>query len=179
MDKSFVTRQPSQSNNIAPGQTQNPIARPTNSKRPSFYRSKIAKLLVGLFVLVLLIVGAYYIYKHNTPALIDRNAYQAVFLTNGQVYFGKLHQGHNDYLTMTDIYYLQVQEAQPVGEAVKDEAANPQDTANADTQLIKLGEELHAPTDAMVINRDQVLFWEDIKDDGKVAKAIKDYEAKK
>lgn len=179
MDKSFVPGQSSQSNNIVPGQAQNPNARPTNSKRPSFRRSKIAKLLVGLLALVLLVVGVHYIYKHNTQALIDKNAYQAVFLTNGQVYFGKLHQGHDDYLTMTDIYYLQVQEAQPAGEAVKDKATNPQDIANADTQLIKLGEELHAPKDAMTINKDQILFWEDLKDSGKVAQAIKDYKAKK
>jgi hypothetical protein len=29
----------------------------------------------------------------------------------------------------------------------------------------------------MFISRTQVLFWENLKDDGKVAKAIKDYKA--
>jgi hypothetical protein len=37
---------------------------------------------------------------------------------------------------------------------------------------VKLGCELHAPFDQMVINRDQVTFWENLQDDGQVAKAV-------
>ncbi len=38
-----------------------------------------------------------------------RSEYQAVFLSNGQVYFGKLHNSGYQY-KLTDVYYLQVTE---------------------------------------------------------------------
>jgi hypothetical protein len=42
--------------------------------------------------------------------------------------------------------------------------------------LTKLGcQQLHSPEDEMVINRTQIAFWENIKDDGKVVQAIKEF----
>jgi hypothetical protein len=60
---------------------------------------------------------------------------------------------------------LQVQ--QSVQPTDKSAAANPQ------VSLAKLGSELHAPEDEMRINRDQILFWENLQDSGKVVQAIK------
>jgi hypothetical protein len=67
---------------------------------------------------------------------------------------------------MSNIYYLRVnQQVQP------DQQAN---SAN-DVSLVKLGCELHGPQDSMVINREQVIFWENLKEDGQVAKAVEEY----
>lgn len=102
---------------------------------------------------------------------IKRNQYQAVFLSNGQVYFGKLSGITKDYVKLTDIYYLQVQQR-----------VQPAETQNNNQQpqvsLAKLGNELHGPEDVMYVSRDQVLFWENLKDDGRVVKAIKDHKSK-
>jgi hypothetical protein len=152
---------------------------PKNKKQPISRRKAVIKILIALVLLAVIATGAHYFYKQSNPSAVNSKGYQAVFLTNGQVYFGKMQQGHGDYVTVTDIYYLQVQQAQPTGAAVKDGEANPQSAASADTQLVKLGQELHAPEDRMNISKDQILFWENIKDDGKVAKAISDYKAKK
>ena len=107
---------------------------------------------------------------HNTGLSIDKSKYQAVFFTNGQVYFGKLQASGTDYLKMTDIYYLQTQAADGT-------SSNPQQTSSDanNVQLIKLGDEIHGPEDAMVISKDQVLFYENLKTDGKVAKSIANY----
>lgn len=99
------------------------------------------------------------------------SGYQAVFLTNGQVYFGKLASGWGGKtVSLTDIYYLQVDEQS---------ALQPKDKTTDSTQpkltLIKLGAELHGPTDKMEINRDHVLFTEKLKSDSKVVTAIGDY----
>jgi uncharacterized protein HemX len=142
-------------------------------------RNKVAKLLGALLVVAALVAGALYFYKQNMQVVIDKNAYQAVFLTNGQVYFGKLQLGNGEYLKLTNIYYLQAQDAQAAGKEAKDNAVSPQNGTDANTQLIKLGKELHSPKDVMTISKDHVLFWEDIEDGGKVAQAIKDYETKK
>ncbi len=105
-------------------------------------------------------------------------SYQAVFLTNGQVYFGKL-SANGDWIELRDIYYLQVtQQLQP---APTDAATPPATNTNTqpNIQLVKLGSELHGPQDVMHIDKDKVLFWENMKDDSKVVEAIKKYQETK
>ncbi len=96
---------------------------------------------------------------------VDTSKMQAVFMNGGQVYFGKITNLNGKYLTLQDIYYLRVnQQVQP--------DAKP--SAN-DISLVKLGCELHGPQDLMVVKQDQVIFWENLKDDGKVAQAVKQF----
>lgn len=102
------------------------------------------------------------------------SGYQAVFLTNGQVYFGKLSGMTASYATLKDIYYLQVTTPPASGDASQ---LNQQQAAQQQQlSLVKLGEELHGPVDEMKINRDQILFYEDIKEDGRVMTAIREYQ---
>ena len=110
--------------------------------------------------------------------------YQAVFLSNGQVYFGQLKGGKKDYAMLVNIYYLQqvntpVQQAAPVQ---KDEKGNiiqqPAPAPQPDIRLVKLGSELHGPEDAMYIAKSQILFYENLKADSRVVQAIKAFEKK-
>jgi hypothetical protein len=80
------------------------------------------------------------------------------------VYFGKISNVNSDYVDLRDIYYLQVQQS-----------VQPTDGKTTDPKvtLAKLGTELHAPEDHMRINRDHILFWENLSDKGKVFEAIK------
>lgn len=104
---------------------------------------------------------------------IDTGKYQAVFFTNGQVYFGKLQSAGNEYMKLTDIYYLQTQAGAGT------DSSNPQETTTDqnNVQLIKLGDEIHGPEDQMIISKDQVLFYENLKADGKVAQSIDKYKS--
>lgn len=97
---------------------------------------------------------------------INSNAYQALFLTNGQVYFGHLSNLNSKYVTITDIYYLQVQQNLQQGSG---------GNTNSQVSLAKLGSELHGPEDKMHVASDQVLFWENLKSDSKVSQAIAAY----
>ena len=108
----------------------------------------------------------------TADSAVKSKQFQAVFLTNGQVYFGKVSKVDSSYVKLEKIYYLQVNNGQQ-------QAVQPKDQAQATPQvsLAKLGGELHGPEDVMYISRSQVLFWENLKDDGKVAKAVKDYQA--
>lgn len=96
------------------------------------------------------------------------SGWQAVFLTNGQVYFGKLSGKGGKYATLHDIYYLQLAQA-PQPSTQKNEQQQPQ------VSLVKLGNELHGPVDEMKINRDHILFIEDMKNESKVVQAISNY----
>lgn len=99
---------------------------------------------------------------------VDSSKLQAVFLNGGQVYFGDINNLNGKYLSMNNIYYLRVnQQVQPNQSTSTD---------SNDVSLVKLGCELHGPQDNMVINREQVIFWENLKDDGQVAKAVKEYQ---
>lgn len=135
----------------------------------------LSTVLTVLLILATIVAIAYFgtrLAAGTTGGAVKGKQYQAIFLTNGQVYFGKLKSVDSSYLKLTDIYYLQVQQTvQP--DQQKQENQNQQPNVS----LAKLGSELHGPEDTMYISRDQVLFWENLKEDGKVTQAIKDYQS--
>lgn len=146
-----------------------PVGRPAHSGKKSKGKLQRAVSVLVVFLAALLIGAVAIFIATNGPKpegdYVDGNKYQAVFLNGGQVYFGKIKTLNSEYLTVDNIYYLRVNEqVQPDGDA----ANQPQQ----DISLAKLGCELHGPEDRMVINREQVTFWENLKDDGQVAKAI-------
>jgi len=127
-------------------------------------------MIVGVVVAAALVVGLGWMgwnYFMNADG-VKKAQYQAIFLTNGQVYFGKLTNVNDKYVGLTDVYYLQVQQSSTV-----QPADNKTTDQNPQVSLAKLGNELHGPEDQMAINREQVLFWENLKDNGKVVDAIK------
>lgn len=158
-----------------PGTT--PAGHPS-SAAGSAKKNKIAGLgsmrfasVLLLFSATLLVVALLWYMVIGGPAsedrFVDKSKMQAVFLNGGQVYFGRINDLNGTYMRVSDIYYLRVnQQVQP----------NQQGNQNSnDISLVKLGCELHGPQDSMLINRDMVIFWENLKDDGQVAKAVQDY----
>jgi hypothetical protein len=134
-------------------------------------------ITVIILAVVAIIVAVVIVMWFSRPAggdsAIQRDKYQAVFLTNGQVYFGKLSGASGESMQLTDVYYLQVQ--QDVQGESGDQAQTEENKDQSQVSLAKLGSELHGPEDAMQINRDQVLFWENLTDNSKVVTAIKQH----
>lgn len=127
-------------------------------------RRKWPAVLIIIIILAVLALAAYYFYFIPQSHKI----YQAVFLTNGQVYFGKISNENSKYPVLREVFYLQVtQTVQP---------AEPGQTPPSNINLVKLGGELHGPTDEMRINRDQILFIEDLKSDSRVVQAIQQFQ---
>jgi hypothetical protein len=122
----------------------------------------VRRLLIALMLVVLaaLVVALYpQLRDRLQPGIpIDRNAYQAVFLTTNQVYFGKVEIDGDNYL-LTDVFYL----SQP-------------DTGAA-SQLVKRGGEPHGPREPMIVPSRSVLFIENLRDDSPVTNAIKAYKS--
>ncbi len=113
----------------------------------------VAVLLVSVIAFMALGGG------NNEKKYVDSSKYQAVFLQTGQVYFGKVTDLNASRIVLNNIYYLQT-------------SSTTTTTANSSVSLVKLGCELHQPYDEMVINRSQVTFWENLQDNGQVAKAV-------
>ncbi|MCL5436202.1 MAG: hypothetical protein M1275_03925 [Patescibacteria group bacterium] len=147
---------------------------PARSVRRS---SKGPWILLLTIVIVLAVVG--FIFRDKLfmgKASVGKANFQAVFLTNGQVYFGKMSDSGSRYVTLDNIYYLQVTPVLQTGTEGQPGAGQQQQQQQQQLSLVKLGNELHGPVDQMHINRDQILFIEDLKEDGRVVQAIKDYE---
>lgn len=126
-------------------------------------------IIVVIIILAIFVVAGFIILPKINNQKNDK-VWQAVFLSNGQVYFGHLQNRNSQYATLTNIYYLKVQQAlQPAGEEGNN---NTNSSDQTQLTLIKLGEELHGPQDKMIINRDQILFIEDLKDDSQIVKTI-------
>lgn len=153
--------------------------RPTPTQPIASKKQKSPKRLkwpiIIIVVLLILGVAGYFGWTalRTGVTVIDSGKYQAVFFTNGQVYFGKLSSQNADYLQLTDVYYLQTNSTT--------DGENPQQTSTDqnDVQLIKLGDEIHGPEDQMVISKDQILFFENLKADGKVSQSIQQFKGSK
>ena len=156
-----------------------PAAAPHKTKRKKIdWAARTVR--IELFILILgcaIILGGLSLFLGLTSTenreyknYVDTSKYQAVFLNGGttsgsvlySTYFGHITKINSSYYILQDIYYL-----------------TSADTGNgqATPQLTKLGcQQLHSPYDQMIINRNQVAFWENLKDDGKVVGAIKQFQ---
>jgi hypothetical protein len=88
--------------------------------------------------------------------------YQAVFLDNGQAFFGKLENADSDYPVLKDVFYIQ-------------RLVN-KDTNEVKNSLIKRGSEWHGP-DQMYINSKHIVLIEPVNPNSRVSLLIA--EAKK
>ena len=84
-------------------------------------------------------------------------AYQAVLLSNGNVYFGKLGDYGGRFPVLTDVFYIQ-------------SSVNP-DTKQPVNVLVKRGKELHSP-DRMYLNPNQIILVEPVSPNSKVMQLI-------
>lgn len=136
-------------------------------------------LWLAALVIVLAVLWTVWGSDMGSKASVGKG-YQAVFLNNGQVYFGKM-ADTGRWTKLTDIYYLQVtQQLQPADNGSKSTSSSASSnttdpSAQPNIQLVKLGSELHGPEDQMFIEKDKILFWENMKDDSKVVQAIQKY----
>jgi hypothetical protein len=120
----------------------------TPSQRRALLVWIVLPLVLGVFGAVVL-----------DPSAFDRREHlSAVFLEDGQAYFGHLDENAlTGTLVLRDVYYLQ-------------DARN--STADYAVALVKRGTEVHEPVSEMRIRREKVLAVERVSVDSPVAKAI-------
>ena len=128
---------------------------------------RIFVMLVLLVVLILAVLvvrtqlfraGIGTLFAPSAAEVIDRSAYQAVFLTNGSTYFGKLEPQGDQWFLLTDVFYLSVSD-------------------QSGTQLVKRGSEPQGPKEPMIIPKDQILFIENLREDSDIVTAIKRFKS--
>ena len=112
----------------------------------------------GLAGLAILLAALLFIKNSWTSKVTFTTPYQAVLLTNGAAYFGKLEGYGTPHPVLTEVYYIVSQ-------------TNPETKQNNNV-LVKRGKELHEP-DRMYLNPTQILAIEPVGPNSKVAQLIK------
>ena len=165
-----------------PGRGNTPLTQqvPPSSTPPVGHHKRPRRTPAGLMkwatfglggVVVLLIVAVILAVALAAPksqsGYVYNNKLQAVFLNTGQVYFGNIKDINPQYMVLDNIYYLQSNSSS---------SSSSSSNSSNNVSLVKLGCELHAPYDQMVINMQQVTFWENLQSTGQVAKAVAQYQ---
>jgi len=109
-------------------------------------------ILVGIVVMLLLMV---------IP--VKQTSWQAVYATNGQMYFGHIVKDNGKVLVLKDVHYLQMQQV-----AATQEGEQP----SQQLTVVKAGSEVYGPTGEMRINWDHIIFTQQLKADSQVIGAI-------
>jgi hypothetical protein len=116
------------------------------------------KLIAGLLVVAVALLATLIARDiRSTTAADFTTPYQAVVLTGGQVYYGKLENAAGLFPVLRDVFYIASQ-------------VNPE-TKQVQNVFVRRGKELHGP-DYMVLNRQSIAFVEPVKEDSQVAKFI-------
>jgi len=110
----------------------------------------------GLAIVVFLAALFFTQWWDFTMPSLGRAQYQAVFLTNGQTYFGRYYDRVGAYAKIEDVYYLQ-------------QSQGADTTQTPDTRLLRRGKELHAPAPRMLLPKSAILFVEDLSDSSPIA----------
>src|SRR5688572_28216617 len=92
-------------------------------------------------------------------AFVDERAYQAVFLTDGRAYIGRLTSERGDYYVLRDVYYLQ-------------QSPDADDKKQPMQQVLPRTADLHSPQARMLIPKDAVLLIENLRRDAELSTTI-------
>jgi len=128
---------------------------------------KINYIWGGAVLLLAVVFFTVFFPKNDLPANIE-GRWQAVFLSDGQVYFGKLEKENDRFFKLTNVFYLKY-----ASQLQQDKNKTDYTPSNQNLNLVKLGGEVHGPDDIMFIAKDKILFFENLKDTSTVVNAIK------
>lgn len=148
------------------------------AKQTQGVEKKIIKhIFLGVF-LFMIIVALDENYKFTSAFRNDiqtQSKWQAVFLSNDQVYFGHLTQYGINYWRLDNAHYIKVTKV-PVAPAPQDLKAktNPQDQQQFEnrTSLVKLSNDMHKPENVLYIPKEHILFWQDLQNSSSIAQTL-------
>ena len=127
-------------------------------------------IIILIFVLVVAFMGISLwqdgTFRNISQTLNFKNTYQAVFLSNGQLYFGQISEMTNEYIKMEKPHFLQLAQDQA---ELEDSGVQPE------MQLISIKDEFHKPKDFVLIEKSSVIFIEELREASQIADAIENF----
>ena len=119
-------------------------------------RTATSTIIIAILGLVVVVGGALWFYSHSRSVAMT-TPYQAVLLTNGSAYFGRLEGLGGPYPVLRDVFYVQ--------------SVQNQQTKQVNNILVKRGKEWHAP-DRMILNANMIVLVEPVSPGSRVASLI-------
>jgi hypothetical protein len=123
-------------------------------------RRVLRGLLIGLLLGGLAWLAVLWVRPEDPFAgAVDTDRWQAVFLSNGQVYFGHLTVASDEFYELREAFFIQ-------------ESPSAEEGQPPTREIRALSSEFHQPENRMLIRKDEVLFVENLRPDSDVAEAI-------
>ena len=136
-----------------------PYMRKKSMRHKFIYRSSIYSAFLVLLLFAALLTGC----QKTEEKLSFKTEYQAIFLDNGQVFFGRLENGASVHPLLKEVYYIGRQQS-PDGKEVT-------------SILLKRGSEWHGP-EYMYLTSSHIVMIEPVSPTSRVAELIKELKAK-
>lgn len=155
--------------NPAPEQPAPEAKATTKKQKKNMFNDKFSKITFTIILVAstIVAVGAIVLIMRPQSAsqFVDKNAYQAVDVLSGgssgdQVYFGKITKITDRQIILSNVFY-------PVSNK----------EGSSVTTLVPFVCSLAAPTDQLILNRDQVSYWYNLQSESKVTKTIDQYKS--
>jgi hypothetical protein len=124
--------------------------------------ARAARIILLLVLVAMAAAGLWLFRRQSSPAMTT--PYQAVLLSNGSAYFGRLEGLGTPYPVLKEVYYVQSRPGQ-----------DPKQPVNV---LVKRGKEWHAP-DRMILNASMIVFVEPVNPGSRVSQLIAEAAAAK
>ena len=144
---------------------------PSNKPQRAGVIKKIGRfkwLILGVIV-VIIVAAAFVGLRGQGSGNYDQDKWQAVFLNNNQVFFGHVVSEDENKLVLREIYY-------PQKPLILQQQSEQQPS---DFTIVKFGGEIYGTEDEMVVNRENILYVANIKEESKIVAAIRKYQEKK
>src|SRR6478736_2204261 len=117
-------------------------------------RSRAIQVLIAVVIVLLTFLFVRW-WDFTLPSFGAR--YQAVFLANGQTYFGHYLDRLGPYVKVENAFYIQ-------------QAPTAEEGQTPESRIIRRGSELHQPLPFVLIPKTAILFVEDLRSDSQVGK---------
>jgi hypothetical protein len=124
--------------------------------------ARFRAVILAVALVVIAAVGIWLFRPQSSIAMTT--PYQAVLLSNGSAYFGRLEGLGTPYPVLREVYYVQSRPGQ-----------DPKQPVNV---LVKRGKEWHAP-DRMILNAAMIVFVEPVNPGSRVSQLIEEAAATK
>jgi len=114
-------------------------------------------IVIALLAFAIVAGTALLLWNRSRSLIVMTTPYQAILLSNGSAYFGRLEGLGSPYPVLRDVFYVQsVQDAK---------------TKQVSNILVKRGKEWHAP-DRMILNANMIVLVEPVSPGSRVAQLI-------
>lgn len=122
---------------------------------------------VLMLTFAIIIIGGIAAYTFLLPRgeRINSDGIQVVYMSSGQAYFGNLRNIDGPYLVLETPYTAQ--------NVIPKSEESSSESQQSSTTLLKVSQQQYGPEDVMSLKSDQVLFWQNLRNDSKVVQAIK------